>query len=104
MSHRFSFQNGGPAAAVVCLILLCAAPTRAQKFSNWSVPINLGPAINSGVKQPASGNRERRPEFVLQFGPVRYIREARYLGVTAAQPRRGLGHTSKSRYQHQLRG
>jgi len=49
MTDGFLFKGGGLAAGVFIMTLLCAAPMQAQKFSNWSAPVNLGPTINSGV-------------------------------------------------------
>lgn len=47
MRHRFPLYWAGLALAVVSSISLCSSPARAQKFSAWLAPVNLGPTLNS---------------------------------------------------------
>ena len=36
-----------PLACIVLLSLLVSSPTAAPDFGDWSVPLNLGPVVNS---------------------------------------------------------
>lgn len=42
MFHRFTASGG-----VLLFLVLSAASAHAQRFSDWSAPTNLGPAINT---------------------------------------------------------
>ena len=49
MKGRFSIRRATLVAVPVFCTSWLALPAHAQKFSDWSAPINLGPTINSGV-------------------------------------------------------
>jgi hypothetical protein len=45
--HYIKFKHYIPAVAVVVLVWAFTASSRAQKYSDWSEPINPGPTVNS---------------------------------------------------------
>ena len=49
MKNRFLIRLAALAAALAILLALGAAPAQAQRFSDWSAPVNLGQVINSGL-------------------------------------------------------
>ena len=55
MGNRFSIRLATLMAAVVVAATLAVLSAQAQKFSDWSAPVNLGPIINSGVNNQHPG-------------------------------------------------
>jgi hypothetical protein len=58
MKNRFPIRPVMLAPALAILLALGAAPAHAQRFSDWSVPVNLGSTINSAAndQHPAISN------------------------------------------------
>jgi len=58
MENRLSIRLAMLAAAPVILLVLGEAPAQAQKFSDWSAPVNFGSTINSVANEqhPAISN------------------------------------------------
>ena len=43
-----SFQRLIVALSVLAMLAFSALTVRAQRFSDWSAPVNLGPVLNTG--------------------------------------------------------
>jgi WD40 repeat protein len=49
MRKRIYSHAASVGSAAVLLVILLLLPAHAQRFSDWSAPVNLGPVVNAGV-------------------------------------------------------
>ena len=84
MSRRIIASGG-----LVLLLVLSAAPAKAQKFSDWSAPVNVGPVVN------ASGN-DNCPEISKNGLTLYFARAATRSGLRHGRAWRLLGRCRKA--------
>ena len=70
-SHQ-TFRSHLILSLLIALVAAQALPTYAQKYSDWSTPVNLGTAINSTPQ--ISSPRSRRMALSLYFASNRHRR------------------------------
>ena len=73
--------------AIVLVSAFTASP-RAQKYSDWSAPINLGPAVNSASLDRAPAISKDGLSLYFALETAGRFRRRRHLCLSARDPRR----------------